>query len=260
MSKRICLIVLAVAVIVGAGATFAQPEPTIANQATGPGTGSIVPPRAPSVVLYDQTGSPSGNGAPDQDFEAAFDAYDSEGADDFDVTFPDGWTVDGVGVIGTQSLGGTPTAINIFFYDDAAGLPGAAPICSYPGQTNFAGNDSITTTLDTPCLLPAGTYWVSHQVTQAFGTSGQHFWSGQALAATSGSPGVWRNPNNGFGTGCTSWTAQSTCGVGGGVADDWMFQILGVEGGAGVPTVPFAGLLILMAVLLGVGLVVLVRR
>src|SRR3954469_18818002 len=45
-----------------------------------------------SSVLYDQSGIADGI-APAQDFQSTFDAYDSEGADDFVVSDPAGWTV-----------------------------------------------------------------------------------------------------------------------------------------------------------------------
>jgi hypothetical protein len=49
---------------------------------------------------------------------------------------------------------------------------------------------------------------------------------------------VWRNPNDGFESGCTTFTAMTTCGVGGGVSPDFLFQIVGTVGGGGVPYVP----------------------
>lgn len=169
----------------------------------------------------------------------------------------DGWTIDTVAIVGTQGVG-PPVDISIFFYADDVTFPAAAPTCSNPDQVNFVGVDSITTTLDVPCVLPPGTYWVSHQVQQDFGTAGQHFWSNRSVASNSES--VWRNPGGGFGVGCLDWDRQaSVCGVGGGVGPDFLFQLSGEIGGA-VPTVPFAGLMILMAVLLGIGLVALIRR
>ena len=46
------------------------------------------------TVLYDQTGVAE-NGAPAQNFQSAYDPYDSVGADDFVVTDAEGWTVSG---------------------------------------------------------------------------------------------------------------------------------------------------------------------
>ena len=67
---------------------FAQnteaPRPT----ALGGGGHAVAVPAAPSAVLYSQLDNDSGSAVLSQDFETAFDAFDSEGADDFVV--PDG--------------------------------------------------------------------------------------------------------------------------------------------------------------------------
>ena len=67
------------AALLVAGVAVAQP---MANEAGAAGIANAL---EGTVLLYDQTDSAGGNGAPDQDFEAAFDGYDAEGADDFDV-------------------------------------------------------------------------------------------------------------------------------------------------------------------------------
>lgn len=247
---------LAVVGFVAAGA-WAQNEPAPLLAAGEGGKADMPGPTGPNIILYDQTDFASGNGYPDQDFEAAFDAYDCEAADDFEVTFPTGWDVNEVAVVGTNQLG-PPVDITIRFYPDNGGLPDAAPICDYPDLTSFVGSGSITTTLPAPCSLAPGFYWVSHQVQQDFLTAGQHFWSNRTVV--SNSPGVWRNPGNGFATGCTDWAPAGTvCGVGGGF-NDALFQIIGVEGASGVPAMPWAGLAALLAILLGISYVMLRRR
>ena len=224
-------------------------------------TGSFVPslPEG-TVVLYDQTDSASGNGAPDQNFEPAFDAYDSEGADDFEITWPNGWDVEFIDIVGTQSAGGAPTAVSVNIYPDDAGSPGAVAQCSYPSTTSFTGNTSIQVDLVAAggaCTLPPGTWWVAFQVDQTFGGGGgQHFWSNRS--ATSGNQGVWRNPLDGFGTGCTDWMPQAGCGVGG-ASDDWLFAISGIGRTEPVPTIPVAGLALMLAALLLVSLIAMRR-
>lgn len=218
-ARNVCVIV-ALAALVCVPAMAQKPQ-------SAAGVTGEIPAQGPGVVLYDQTGlPPSGNGAPAQNFEAAFDAYDSEGADDFIVVAP-GWSIESLTVVGTQSTGGAPTSVNVDFYPDNGGVPAAAPTCSYPAAPQV-GSTTITVNLPAPCDLPPGPHWVAFSSNQDFGTSGQYFWSGVALGSTANSPGVWQNPNNGFGTGCTTWTQQSVCGVGGGVQDDWLFSISGV--------------------------------
>lgn len=189
-------------------------------------TGVVPTPRG--GVLYDQTDSASGNGAPDQNFEAAFDAYDSEAADDFVVTEPTGWTINRINTVGTT---GTPggALVDVNFYMDVGGAPDTVAICSYSAISPTDTLGSFNIDLPTDCILPPGTHWVAIQVDQNFGTFGQHFWSNRSV--DNGSGGVWRNPGDGFGSGCTDWsTAGTVCGVGGGF-NDFLFSLEGVLGG-----------------------------
>lgn len=225
-------------------------------------SGGVLPSAPDGVpsLLFDQTDNASGNGSPDQDFEASFNAYDSMGADDFVVTDAAGWTIYQVVTVGTQSTGGAPASIDVAFYANSPGggdtdLPGAV-VCDYPGVIPTSGNASFVIDLPTTCILPPGIHWVSIQVNQNFGGGGgQHFWSNRTVQ--SGNEGVWINPGNGFATGCTTWTPQTTCGVGGGTNPDYLFQLYGEVGGLYEPpviqeiptlgTVGFAALLLLLA-------------
>jgi len=42
---------------------------------------------------------------------------------------------------------------------------------------------------------------------------------------------MWRNPGNGFATGCSDWTRRTTCGVGG--EPDFVFRLRGQEASGG---------------------------
>jgi hypothetical protein len=180
------------------------------------------------VVLYDQTDSPGTNGFPSQNFEAAFDAYDNAGADDFVVPAGDGaWTIEVVDIVGTE--GGTVPSVDVTFYEDASGLPGTA-VYSALGVVPTDLGGPLTINLPTPAVLPAGTYWVSVIANLDFGVGGQYFWSTRTVAANNDY--AWQNPGNGFGTGCTTWNyGASVCGVGGGVDPDALFRLSGQIGG-----------------------------
>lgn len=230
-------LILAVVCACASSAVLANPV----RQAGVGGAGNFSPLGEGSTVLYDQTSNPAGNGAPVQNFEAgAFDAYDAQGADDFEVTAP-GWTVNRLNFVITQSTGGTPASVDVALHSNVTGggnpdLPGAA-VCSYaavaPGQTG-APPSALNVQLPTPCVLAPGRYWVSLIVNQNFGGgNGQVFWSNRSVQSFSES--VWRNPGNGFGTGCTAFTPQRTCNVGGGISPDFLFQIVGAEGGLAAP-------------------------
>lgn len=211
-------------------------------------------------ILYDQTDNGSGNGAPDQDFEAGYDTYDAEGADDFVVTDAEGWTVLAIDTIGTT--GGVAASVNINILDDNGGAPGNV-ICSYPATATVDTAGSLSTTLPTPCPLPGGnTYWLTQQTQQDFATQGQHFWSNRTVQT--GNPGHWQNPGDGFGSGCTTFTPMTTCGVGGGTNPDFLFAIRGVVGilppPPSVPALNSWGLIATALVLIGGAGLVLRRR
>ncbi|HRC84253.1 MAG TPA: DUF11 domain-containing protein [Thermoanaerobaculia bacterium] len=211
---------------------LALPSSAALQKAAG-GTGAVSnAPNGVPVLLYDQTNNPAGNGVPDQDFEASFDAYDSEAADDFVVTDASGWTVEQVRTVGTTGTAGGST-VSVTFFANAAGggnpdLPGAAE-CTYTGISPTDAAGSFMINLPTPCILGPATHWVRIQTNQNFGSFGQHFWSNRSTQTNSES--VWRNPGDGFATGCTTFTPQRTCGVGGGASPDLLFSIWGQVGG-----------------------------
>jgi hypothetical protein len=82
----------------------------------------------------------------------------------------------------------------------------------------------LTTTLPETCSLAAGHWWVAQQVRIDIWAYGQHFWN--TRSARSHHEGHWRNPQDGFSTGCTVWTPQTRCGSSG---PDLLFRIEGRE-------------------------------
>ncbi len=226
-------IATAMLVATSAGAaTLQSSHPTTPNNVTFP--------NAPTAsVLYDQTDNASGDGAPVQNFETAYDAYDGEGADDF-VVPAGGWTLTEADLVTSTNgpfTGTTTATVNI--YPDAAGAPGASPVCSFPGETATVGAATTTIPLTGGCSLGAGTYWLAVQIDLDFATNGQIFWSDRSTQSNSG--GVWRNPGDGFGSGCTNWDTLVNCGVGGNnttnTFPDYLFQLVGNVGG-GAPPIP----------------------
>ncbi|KAB2966143.1 MAG: hypothetical protein F9K18_06005 [Thermoanaerobaculia bacterium] len=217
-------------------ADIARPDEAVARVvAATPGSPALAaPPRdfphivpeTPQAILYDQTDNPGTNGFPSQNFEPANNAFDNQGADDFVVPAGTTWLVDTVDVLGSYSAGGGPVPnVDVFFYADAAGLPGAE-VFSALGvvPTDAAGDLSVT--LPVAAALPAGHYWVSVIANMNFTPNGQWFWSTRTIQANS--PYAWRNPGGGFGTPCASWGAgAATCGVGGGIEPDALFRLQG---------------------------------
>lgn len=210
---------------------------------------------AAQTVLWDQRDLVSGDGIPDQDFEVELDEFDAEAADDFLVDWPDGWRVEVVRTIGDQSLERTADSVDLAIHADVGGRPAAGAIEGCRADALVpAGEDDGSLELRLPgvCELPPGRYWLSLQVNQPFDPKGQHFWSSRS--ATRGNPALWRNPADGFDTGCRDWDTLAACGVGGSFPD-LLFALEGalldpppiavggvdvVEGGASNPAVAVA--------------------
>ena len=196
----------------------------------GGAAGAVTPYNGPAVVLYDQTDNPGANSISSQDFEAANDAFDNQGADDFVIPAGDGsWTINEVYVPGVYFNGTGPApAVNVFFYQNAGSLPGAL-VYSALGLVPTDAAGTFTIALTTPAVLPAGTYWVSVQAVMAFSAGGQWGWTERTVQSNSAS--AWQNPGGGFGTPCTSWGARAaTCGVG--TDPDLVYRLSGTIGGA----------------------------
>ncbi|MCD4749527.1 MAG: S8 family serine peptidase [Thermoanaerobaculales bacterium] len=182
--------------------------------------------------LYQQAASPSDSGKSCQDFEAAYNDYDAEGAADF-VVPAGGWVLERVDIPGHYSTSGPLDSVDVLVYSNSSGMPDVV-VCSNMGVggANLVDTSGdLQATLPTPCDLSAGTYWLGIQGNMDYGSGGQWYWQQDDIQSTS-YEGVWRNPGNGFGTGCTSWTYLTTCGS---PADppDYVFTLWGHEPATG---------------------------
>jgi hypothetical protein len=243
MKQKNFALVIGVALVLFAGSLASA---AFTKQKTDPGQ---IDAPAGNIVLVDQLDDPSGNAFTDQAFEAPYAAYNGEMADDFVVTAASGWDITTIVTPGSNTVAGAnPFSVNHSFYADAAGLPGAVlEDCAFPGNTNFVspGNGDLTTVV--ACNAPSGNAWFSQSVRQDFNPFGQHYWATRIGA--NGTPSVFRNPGNGFLTGCVDWQpANAVCGQAGA---DTLFQLLGNERPAdtgGVPAVgPFGVALMILA-------------
>jgi hypothetical protein len=187
-----------------------------------------------SAVLYDQSGLAQGV-APAQDFQSAFDAYDSEGADDFVVTDAAGWTVSAFNFQVSFLYPSSPAdpLYHVNVYEDDNGVPGATA-CGYTSLagTLDASKTSLSVSLPTPCVLPMGHYWVGMSADLVYPP--KMYWMA-GLNAAIDNIGAWREPGDGNQTGCTTWAPMSTCTVPGGptVGEgslNLLFQVIGSVG------------------------------
>ena len=207
-------------------------------------TGNPPPPfvSAQEKVLWDQTDNISGDGFSSQNFTDAGgvnDIYDDFSADDFIVPKSKSWSVETVVALGIYSLFGPVESLNVYFFEDSGGLPGAAILdCSYPNILPLdANNSNFTIPLPHPCLLDSGIYWVTVQANMASGIAGQWYFSERDARTLS--PFAFENPNDGFGTGCITFSpAQAECEA---IFEDLNFQIIGEDRVNEVDSVPALG-------------------
>jgi hypothetical protein len=190
---------------------------------------------ASDSILFDQSGVADAI-APVQNYQSEFDIYDSEGADDFIIADPAGWTV---GAINFQMLyNGSPEGdtYDVTFYEDANGSPGQKS-CEYAGLSGVldASETALSIALPAPCELASGHYWVALSANLDFPL--RAYWSVGPGSAVD-SIGNWREPGDGNETGCIDWTPMSACttpddstiGFG---EQNLLFQIVGSVGMGG---------------------------
>jgi len=181
---------------------------------------------AASEVLWSQTGHDAGVQVISQNFEASFDLYDNQGADDFVVPPGEVWLVRQVEVMGTYGEGTGPArSENVFFYGDAGGLPGA-PLAAHmevAGQGDWEGHFLIT--LPEPLKLREGAYWLSVQINMDFALGGQ--WGWWTKRDRKGFRAAWMNPQGGFGVGCKHYRIMLRCIGHLGEGPDFSFVLYG---------------------------------
>ena len=190
-------------------------------------------------VLYDQTAGAGTNSLASQNFEAAYDVYDCQGADDFEVPAGETWSITSIDAPGAYYNGvGPATSFNVWFYTDASGLPGTEVASALNASyTDPGGLGSVTIDFSPAIDLGEGTYWVSVQANLDYGVGGQWGWTEHLPINTES---AWQNPGGGFGSPCTTWGYRvTTCGVVGTTGyPDFAFRLNGTSGGGGGYAVP----------------------
>jgi hypothetical protein len=179
-------------------------------------------------VLYDQNSDSQGYSDISQNFESSFDAYDSQGSDDFTVPSGAKWKITEVDVTGLYFNGpGPAVSENVFFYkaDKKSGVPGkiVAEFDNVVGDDDGIG-DFVINLGKKGAKLKAGNYFVSVQANMDFSVGGEWGWATRNTQV--GTAAQWQDPGDGFATGCTSWSDEQVClgSVGG---PDHMFTLRG---------------------------------
>lgn len=205
-------------------ATGRSPEPRVEIAATAERSAAPTPSAPGTLVLYDQTDSAGTNSITSQNFQTAADAFDNQAADDFAIPAGQSWTIDRVQVVGVYFNGTGPAeSVNVFFYQNAGTLPGPE-VASRLNVIPVSGGDTGSFVLNIlPVTLPAGHHWVSVQANLDVSVGGQWGWTERAVQSFN--PSAWRNPQNGFGTGCADYQRRTSCGVGS--QPDLLFRLVG---------------------------------
>jgi len=193
-----------------AGSPPPPPLPIVRSLGPGPAPAR---PAAGEINLYSQLDSPSTFFVISQD--STDNRYDALAADDFFVsTAANSWEITAVEVAGVYSGGNGPkdvSSVNVRFYTDSVGKPGDELSTLSRTSTPISGSN-LTGNFILP-LSPAvglasnANYWVAVQAVQ----STSWFWYWSQRTPQSQAPAVWRNPQNIFATGCTSFTVIINC-------------------------------------------------
>jgi hypothetical protein len=199
-----------------AGAGLA-PTPTAGGKAT-----FGAHPAQVAGAIYSQLDNDNGVAIVSQHFETRFLSFDSQGADDFTIArkaVVKQVVVDGLYFKGT----GPANSVHLTFYRNAGGAPGTV-VQDIPHApfTDATGTGTFRVTVP-KVTLKAGTYWLSVFVNMPF-RLGEWGWLTNNRVRHKAS--LWRNPLDGFSTGCTSWERTTDCVL----ADeggDFAFALLG---------------------------------
>ena len=217
--------------LLAAAAAFAMSASAAGPSASSFGTGAKAgtkPAQGPDATLYDQNDDANGVGIVSQNFEATFDAYDAQGADDFAVPSGQCWKITEVDVSGVYFNGSGPApSVHVTIYKQKGGAPNeAAIVADYPSVVPADSAGSYAITLPTAAKAKGGKkYWVSVYANMDFQVGGEWGWS--TRNTQSGTAAMWKNPGGGFGTGCSAYGDMITCLGALGQGPDFMFALKG---------------------------------
>jgi hypothetical protein len=222
----------AVAILSFANGAMAAGPPSLATHAKAQTKAHrFLSPDLTLNVLYDQNDSDDGIGIVSQNFESSFDAYDTQAADDFSVPSGDVWRVREVDVTGVYFNGSGPArTVTIAFYrnDPATNRPGRL-LREYDNLKITSDDEgSFVILLPRGVGLHHGKHWMAVSANMDFASGGEWGWENRAW--TNGLGALWRNPGNGFATGCSDWGVETSCVPAGQSGDD-MFTLRGKHGG-----------------------------
>jgi hypothetical protein len=193
-----------------------------------------LPASASGALLYDQTDSAGSSSVVSTDYDSEHDSLDSQIADDFTVPAGQSWEIDHLDVIGTIFMLSPPPKVHVFLYADSGIFPGAELFRQEGIPAANGPNYSIP--ISGAPLLPPGTYWVSAQQAEGNGDPIKFTdWSWTNRTVQNGDPAAFRNPGNGYMTGCIDWGSLTPCS-GPDAGPDVLFKLSGTSSPFPPPT------------------------
>jgi hypothetical protein len=189
---------------------------------------TILFPHRGAKLLYDQSESDNGQAIRAENFEPALDDYDSEAADNFKVPAGQTWKISEVYVEGIYFEGSRSNdSFNVTFYRSRKGKIGervkTCANASYRHDTQFdLGSEYITCKVE----LKKGSYFVAVQANTIYFEGGEWGWTTNNTVR--GAASLWRNPRDGFATGCTDFTTTTIC-IPNGEGGDFAFALYGKQ-------------------------------
>jgi len=171
---------------------------------------------APQAVLYDQTDSGAGGWIGSTNFlnNVAYDSLDSQGADDFQVPADKFWQVSTVTVHGLYTGdSGTPYVQSMLiqiYSNSGSNLPALLLYSTTIAAGQISGLESGTFVMNLPSAvtLGPGRHWLSVQANKQVDGESGYQWHWRERAVQSFSPSAWRNPGDGYATGCTTFQSR----------------------------------------------------
>ncbi len=185
----------------------------------------LLAPGADADVLFEQGPSNAGFHPTSQDFEASLDSNDALAGDDFLVPPGEVWQLERAFVDGRKPFNsepGTTGTSNVSLFATAGTFPAATPFYSKqlitaPGTTY----PDFDLALPEVPLLHAGTWWLGAQARLDFAPGADadpmtvgSYWVWGTDPDLSGNAAAWRNPGDGFGSGCTGFGLMAQCADG----------------------------------------------
>ena len=156
-------------------------------------------------------------GVTSQDFEIGFEPYDSLAADDFESPGTGKTTICQVFITGTLTgtgFHGDPHSEVVFrLFENDDGIPGTMIYTeSFLGTVDANNDGSFLLELTGGPALKGGTrYWLSVQAVLSLDVAGQWYW--ETASDGNGQVYAWKNPLDGFHSGCATWSPYTNCAL-----------------------------------------------